>query len=114
MSGIVRIDAGEFRDRGYLQEVNRRFLHPLGMALEVWTPAKTLRDRLRLTWRAWKASKGWTFGGVWDYRDDPEGMNYGAGHVDREKALHVKAERNAKAITRRAALGYVIQPLEDR
>ena len=24
----------EFRERGYLQELNRRFLHPLGLALE--------------------------------------------------------------------------------
>lgn len=31
---IKRIDAAEFQAEGYLQEVNRRFLHPLGLALE--------------------------------------------------------------------------------
>ena len=29
------IDVGEFRKLGYLQELNRRFLHPLGLALEI-------------------------------------------------------------------------------
>lgn len=29
------VPPGELVDRGYLQELNRRFLHPLGMALEV-------------------------------------------------------------------------------
>lgn len=35
MGEIKRIDVAEFRSEGYLQEVNRRFLHPLGLALEV-------------------------------------------------------------------------------
>ena len=29
------IDITEFRSRGYLQEINRKFLHPLGMAMSV-------------------------------------------------------------------------------
>ncbi len=32
---IERIDIKEFREKGYLQEVNRRFFHPLGLALEI-------------------------------------------------------------------------------
>lgn len=32
---IKRIDIKEFREKGYIQELNRRFLHPLGMAIEV-------------------------------------------------------------------------------
>jgi len=31
----VHMDIKEFKERGYLQEVNRKFLHPLGLALEV-------------------------------------------------------------------------------
>ena len=29
------IDIKEFREKGYLQELNRTFLHPLGLALEI-------------------------------------------------------------------------------
>lgn len=32
---IKRIDIKEFREEGFLQEVNRQFFHPLGLALEV-------------------------------------------------------------------------------
>lgn len=32
---IKKIDIKEFRESGYLQELNRTFLHPLGLALEV-------------------------------------------------------------------------------
>ena len=55
---IKRIDIKEFREKGFLQELNRQFLHPLGLALEVN-----------------KDDDGnETLGGVWDYRDDPEGI----------------------------------------
>lgn len=33
---IERLTPAEFRDEGYLQEINRRLLHPLGLALEVF------------------------------------------------------------------------------
>ncbi len=55
---MKRIDIAEFRDRGFLQEANRRFFHPLGLALEVIV----------------EKDGTCTLGGVWDYRDDPEGM----------------------------------------
>lgn len=95
---IKRIDIREFRERGYLQELNRRFLHPLGLALEV----KVADDGTQ------------TLGGVWDYRDDPEGMNYDPGFTAEEvaKAKAVDAEWEAKEATRRAALGYMVQPIE--
>jgi hypothetical protein len=35
MPGQPQMNVGEFRQAGYLQEVNRRLLHPLGLALEV-------------------------------------------------------------------------------
>jgi len=31
---VKRMSVKEFRDLGYLQELNRQFLHPLGLALE--------------------------------------------------------------------------------
>jgi hypothetical protein len=57
---MKRIDIAEFRDIGYLQEANRRFFHPLGLALEV---------------RVDEAGNE-TISGVEDCRDDPEGMVY--------------------------------------
>lgn len=96
---IVRIDIAELRRLGYLQELNRRFLHPLGLALEVIVDKETKEERL---------------GGVWDYRDDPEGMRYGEGphapELDKAKAIEEELEQRAPA--RRAALGYVVQPVE--
>ena len=32
---MLKLDLGEFVEFGYLQEVNRTFLHPLGLALAV-------------------------------------------------------------------------------
>lgn len=90
---IKYIEIKEFREAGYLQEVNRRFLHPLGLALEVHV-ADDLSERL---------------GGVWDYRDDPEGMNFGPGMIDPAKVDRVANEWYTKADVREANLGYVIQ-----
>jgi len=35
MSEIKRIEIKEFREMGLLAEINRSFLHPLGLALEI-------------------------------------------------------------------------------
>lgn len=91
---IKRIDIKEFREFGYLQEVNRRFLHPLGLALEV-VVEEDGTERL---------------GGVWDYRDDPEGMAFGPATIDPEKAGRVDAEWDRMSATRVPALGYMVQP----
>ena len=48
----------EFVERGFLQEINRRLLHPCGLALEV-------------VYEEWGEMH---LGGVWDARDDPEGI----------------------------------------
>jgi hypothetical protein len=53
-----------------------------------------------------------TFGSVWDSRDDPEGFSYvGFDEVSILKAKMVRAEQSAKAITREASLGFIVQPL---
>ena len=59
MDDVKRIDVKEFRAKGFLQEVNRKFFHPLGLALEVLINDETGEESL---------------GGVWDYKDDKEGM----------------------------------------
>ena len=55
---MKRIGIKEFKEEGYLQEANRRFFHPLGLALEV------IIDK----------DGGVVLGGIWDSRDDPEGI----------------------------------------
>lgn len=49
----------EFREKGYLQELNRQFLHPLGLSLAIMIDEETGKE---------------TFGNIWDCREDPEGI----------------------------------------
>ena len=90
---IKRLSVAEFRALGYLHEVNRLVLHPCGLALEV------IRD----------PDGSETFGGVWDYRDDPEGITYDPPGVDPELIASVASERERHADARRALLGAVVQ-----
>ena len=104
---IKRMDIAEFRDAGYLQEVNRQFLHPLGLALEL---ARDVDDDT--------GEKGpWRISGVWDYRDDPEGMMYDPEELSSDdgkaKAKRISAERAEKAVIRAKKLGFIIQPMCD-
>lgn len=97
---VKRIDIAEFRERGYLQEANRQFFHPLGLAVEIIVDEETGKERL---------------GGVWDYRDDPEGILFPretlATPEAREKADRVTNERIEKSKVRYRRYGYIIQPL---
>lgn len=77
--GIRRIDIREFQERGFLHETNRLALHPVSLALEVW------RDDDGEMW----------LGGIWDYRDDPEGI--AMGKVDDAGLLVENGVDNAKA-----------------
>lgn len=97
---IKRIDIKEFRESGLLAELNRTFLHPLGLALEVVIDDETSKEKL---------------GGIWDYRDDPEGILYG------EETLPILRDRckNAQKIIkekheqRMKILGYVFQDVDN-
>jgi hypothetical protein len=91
---LKKLTAKEFRAQGYLQELNRRFLHPLGLALEV-----TLHE-----------DGNETFGEVWDCRDDPEGLIYGPGVINPKKAKFVYDETAARFPERVKRLGFDIQP----
>lgn len=93
---VKKMTVKEFRQLGYLQELNRRFLHPLGLALEVNV-----------------SESHETFSeGIWDYRDDPEGLIFGPGIIDPEKAKRIYHEQAEKASVRTEKLGYAIQPEE--
>lgn len=84
----------EFREQGYLQELNRQFLHPLGLALEVVVEEDgTMR-----------------FGEVWDSREDPEGFIFGWNLIDKEKAAAIEHEQRARSNVRIKHFGYAIQP----
>ena len=73
MADIVYLPVKEFRREGYLQELNRLFLHPLGLALEVIVEEDGTE----------------TLGGIWDYRNDIDGIRYEG--VDLEPAaLHIQ------------------------
>lgn len=94
---VKRISIKEFREQGYLLEINRRFLHPLGLALEIIIDDKTQEMRL---------------GGVWDSRDDPEGFLYDElDDEDRQRAENIRRIENERRPAREQALGYWIQPL---
>ena len=76
---MKRIDIDEFRARGYLQEANRLFFHPLGLALEVIVDEGDGSVKL---------------GGIWDLRDEPEGIVFNEFCGMRQ--ILVERERQAK------------------
>ena len=101
---IKRIDIKEFREKGYLQELNRNFLHPLGLALEVVIDGKGNE----------------TLGGIWDYREDNEGMFYDIKNRDSEvieafkiRAKFIENEFEIRRTSRENLFnGLIIEPLE--
>lgn len=95
-----KMTAREFMDIGLLQEINRRFLHPMGLALEV-----VIND----------LDNTCVFGEVWDYRDDPEGMIFSDSTINTkettEKEERVKEMFNEKKEVRENKFGWHIQPV---
>lgn len=91
---MKKITAAEFRDAGYLQEVNRRFFHPLGLAMYVDPETDEM--------------------GVFDDREDPEGWYFGSTPEHpldlRPKAASVAAIEEQRRPARLQALGYWVQP----
>lgn len=93
---VKYMDIKEFRETGYLQELNRRFLHPLGLAMEV-----VIED-----------DGTERIGGIWDYRDDPEGILFGEDTIDRVKAGMIDQIIKQRVEPRQTRLGYWVQPVE--
>lgn len=100
MSDIKYMDLNEFREAGFLQEVNRLFFHPLGLALEIAIDQKT--NQMRLS-------------GIRDYRESPEGCIFAG--VPKEQALRNASYVYQEILNRKQArldkLGWVIQPPTD-
>ena len=93
---IKYISPEDFRDQGYLQEVNRRFLHPLGLAMSVNIDEESGEVSL---------------GGIWDYRDDPEGILFADDDLtDKARVARITSEFHTKAVVRRKRYGFVTQP----
>lgn len=92
-SDIKKMDIKEFREFGLLQEINRTFLHPLGLAIEIKINDDGSEE----------------LGGVWDYRDDPEGIVFGENMIDPDKIKRVQNLMDEKHKTRKNTLGFLIQ-----
>ena len=82
MPELKYMNIKEFVDEGYLQEANRQFFHPLGLALEI----KTGND----------GAEPWYLSGVWDNRDDPEGVMFCQHIIDEDKRRNVEELRKSK------------------
>jgi len=97
---IKKMNIKKFRELGYLQEANRQFFHPLGLALEILIDDKTGEESL---------------GGIWDYRNDPEGILFTDCILSqdnaKEKAKYIKTENERFAKSRLELFGFIIQPI---
>lgn len=96
------ISVKEFRELGYLQELNRQFLHPLGLALEVFIDDDGNES----------------LGNIWDYREDAEGICYDLKNSNDarrsaflEKYNHIKSEMLKRAEIRVKKFGGIIEPI---
>lgn len=96
---IPEMDMNEFWEKGYLQEVNRQFFHPLGLALEMLIDKHTGRIEC--------------FGRIWDYRNDPEGMLFNnlEGEDIKQKAQFIKDQQEKFAKVREKEFGFIVQPI---
>lgn len=82
---MKKMEISDFYSEGYLQELNRLFLHPLGLAMVVEEDEEG----------------NIFFNGIEDNRDDPEGFLYGEDILDLEVVEEIKANMKARAFYRR-------------
>lgn len=120
---IKYIPISEFREKGYLQEVNRRFFHPIGTALEI-SIFKWYEGFLYHIVSAFKMLIPGTnkeeITGVWDYRKDPEGMYFDFLHQSDQnrrlqallKEMYVEAEIFVRREIREKMFGNYIEPIK--
>ena len=96
---IKKMSVKEFRELGYLSELNRQFLHPLGLAIEV--EVNEAGDEF--------------FGEVWDSREDKEGILFSEISDDqKKKGERITEEQKNRGEERKSSLGFVIQPLDNK
>ena len=100
MRTVNKMDIKEFKEKGYLQEINRQFLHPLGLALEIIT-----------------INNGVTvLSGIIDARDDPEGVVYDfqnrkSNSISLKKKEFIEKEMKKRCEIRKKNLGFDIEPI---
>lgn len=96
--GISVMDLTEFVEEGWLQEANRQFFHPHGLALEV----------------ARHPDGGYQLSRIWDYREDVEGIVFAPGELSEEKRRRVHEERMRHAAHREALFNFPldVQPID--
>lgn len=95
----------EFRESGLLQEINRRFLHPMGLALAARASTDEEGNYLKLDE---------TLGPIMDARDDPEGFKFSNDNPpEPDKTEKVDAMFEAKRAYREETLGYHVQPVPE-
>lgn len=90
------IDLKTFVDEGYLQELNRQFLHPLGLALVVHEDSK---GNLQIK-------------GISDYRDEPGGIVFVEGVLNAAKAKNIEMLVQERIKERIREAGSWIQPVK--
>lgn len=120
MTEIKRMNIKEFRELGYLQEANRQFFHPLGIALEIVydNPGKVKRFFGKLfNIEKWK-SETWSLGGIWDSREDPEGYYFDIKNRDEEnvskmieKSKYIENELMKRSEVRKKLFGSIVEPV---
>lgn len=76
-SEIKYVNVKEFRDFGYLQEVNRLFLHPLGMSLVIDDNPAT----------------GAKLAGILDYRDNAAGIIFDCANMPKDVLADMKMKQ---------------------
>lgn len=94
--GTKLMPLGQFVNLGALQEINRQFLHPLGLALLVENVAGFNR-----------------IAGIWDATEDPEGIIFAEGHISAARARTFRQWQRQQHAKRVATLGYLIEPADD-
>lgn len=101
MSDPKTMTVDEFWKLGLVQEINRRLLHPMGLALSVTVEFNDEGEPAEAT----------GFGVIYDSREDPEGFVFGEDHpACPEKAARVQELLDAKHLQRVAMFGHPVQP----
>ena len=85
----------EFHKQGYLQEMNRQFLHPLGLSF-----ALKVEDDVR------------SFHTIFDHRDSQENLIFKPGLLDTKLKAKVEREQEERGQVRLTRMGFIIQPIE--
>lgn len=104
-----KMNLKEFRDFGFLQEVNRNFFHPLGLAMGVYWDENDLQNK-----QGFDTENEEPIGIIiWDWRDDAEGGAFQTLDDDdsRSKADRVENLRAEIAELRQSSFGWVVQPI---